>query len=50
MLILLLVKPLKNLVKGIEGQGEKQADTLESLKPKELKVIKDNKSDDKLLI
>ena len=41
-----LAKALEKQTKTIEDQGNKQVDTLNTLKLKELEAIKDNKSDD----
>ena len=41
-----LNKASEKLIKTIEDQGKKQVDALEASKPKQLEVIKDNKSDD----
>ena len=40
----------EKLIKTIKDQGKKLVDALEALKPKELELIKDNNSDDKLSI
>ena len=41
-----LGKAFEKQTETIEDQGRNQLDALEALKPKELKVIKDNESDD----